>query len=83
MVLALGMQKNWPPEIGKALQENRLLIISPFPEDVTRVSEKTAGLRNQTILKIADEIIVAHASSGGLIENMLINVKKVKWISGG
>jgi len=78
MVLARGMKKNWSPEIRKALNENRLLIISPFPEKVSRVSEITALIRNQTIINLADEIAVAHTDKGGQIENLIIDCDHVR-----
>lgn len=83
MVLARGMKKNWPPEIREALKENRLLIVSPFPESVTRISNVTSLKRNQYMIEIADEIVVAHAEKGGQIEKLLPNVKKIKWLDGG
>lgn len=83
LVLARGIKKNWSVEIRKALDDNRLLIISPFPDSVRRVSEKTALRRNLYMIEIADEVLVAHAEKGGQIEKLLINEKKVKWIDGG
>jgi len=77
MVLARGMKRNWPPEIRKALDDNRLLIVSPFPESVVRVSEKTAFIRNQTMIKLADELVIAHADKGGQIDLLTAGLKKV------
>jgi len=81
MVLARGMKKNWEPEIRKALEENRLLIVSPFPESVNRISNVTALKRNQYMVEIADEIVVAHAEKDGQIEKILPDVKKIRWIN--
>ncbi len=78
MVLARGMQKKWPEGIKKAIDDNRILIVSPFHENVNRISKKTAYIRNQTIIQMADEIVVAHAEKDGQTEKILPYEKKIK-----
>jgi hypothetical protein len=45
-----------------------LLVITPFAETVTRLTEETATKRNRLMMELADEIVIAHASAGGKIE---------------
>jgi predicted Rossmann fold nucleotide-binding protein DprA/Smf involved in DNA uptake len=48
----------------EALDAGRLLLISPFAENVRRSTKKTAAYRNRLVAALADEIIVAHAQPG-------------------
>lgn len=45
LVLVRGMKKIWEPEIERAVNENRLLVVSPFEDDVKRVTRITARKR--------------------------------------
>lgn len=71
IIVARGMKKRWQPEIEKAINENRLLIISPFPETVKRVSRQTAEKRNKEILNISNHIMIAFASKNGQLSKLL------------
>jgi predicted Rossmann fold nucleotide-binding protein DprA/Smf involved in DNA uptake len=73
LVLARGMKTNWEPEIETAINKNRLLVISPFPESIRRITRDTAEERNEVILTLADEIIVGYVSKGGQLEKLLAN----------
>lgn len=71
MVLARSMKSKWEARIQKALEEGRLLIISPFDEKVKRASEHSAAMRNDLMIKLAEEIIVGYAREGGMLERRL------------
>ena len=71
MVLARGMQKRFRVELKQAEKEKRLLIISPFERMVLRPTIKTAIIRNQLMIELADEVFIAYASPGGNIEKLL------------
>lgn len=71
LVLARGMKNLWEPEIGKAVDGNRLLVISPFDETVKRVTRDTAEKRNQKIIEMSDRIIVGYKSQGGQLDKLL------------
>lgn len=75
MVLARGMKKRWESEISGAIEAGQLLVISPFDENVIRVTAETAKRRNQLILDLADRGFVAYASPGGNISNLLKQCK--------
>jgi|AntAceMinimDraft_18_1070375.scaffolds.fasta_scaffold36975_2 predicted Rossmann fold nucleotide-binding protein DprA/Smf involved in DNA uptake len=71
MVLARNMKKRFPAEQRKAIEENRLLIISPFDDNITQNSSDSCYKRNEVILEIADEIVVAFATKNGKLEKLL------------
>jgi len=73
LVLARGMKARWEPEIENAINKNRLLVISPFPGSVKRITRDTAEERNEIILSLADETVVGYISQGGQLEELLSN----------
>jgi predicted Rossmann fold nucleotide-binding protein DprA/Smf involved in DNA uptake len=79
LVLARGMIREIPPKIEKALGEGRLLIVSPFKDEMIRVSKDSAIIRNRLIIEMADEIFIPNLSSGGSLEKLVkeVNGKKV------
>jgi predicted Rossmann fold nucleotide-binding protein DprA/Smf involved in DNA uptake len=82
IVLAKRFPKRVSPILNKVLDENRLLIISPFDEAVIRVSEQTALRRNEVIIRIANEIVVGFASRGGKIQLLISgSQKKVSFLT--
>ena len=56
IVLARGMYRKLPKQYEKAMEQNRLLIISNEKESVTRVSELSAHNRNKYVEKLSDEM---------------------------
>ena len=73
MVLPRGLKSLWNEDILKAIQRQRLLIISPFKEDVKRVTRATSAKCNETILSLADQVVVGYANSGGQLEKTLVD----------
>lgn len=59
MVLARNMKKRFRADQRKAIKENRLLVISPFDDKITQNSKESCYKRNEVILEIADEVVVA------------------------
>jgi len=41
IVLARGMKKRWSREIKDAIEKERMLIISPFNDDVKHITQET------------------------------------------
>jgi hypothetical protein len=70
------MKKRLEPELQKALDQNRLLIISPFSVDVKRASKKTAQLRNRMMIEMAEKITIGFMSKGGLLEKLVSETDK-------
>ena len=80
MVLARNMKRRFPVEVRKAIDKKRLLIISPFSEKVKEKSKISCYKRNETILKIVDEIVIGYAHPRGQLEKLL-KINKHKGVS--
>lgn len=70
LVLARALKQRWGSTIKDALKKDRLLIISPFPIKVKRITSDTSYMRNKTIIKISDKVYIPFASEGGQIESL-------------
>jgi predicted Rossmann fold nucleotide-binding protein DprA/Smf involved in DNA uptake len=71
LVLARGMKTNWPKEIKTAVNQERLLVISPFKKNITRNTQETANIRNKYMLQIADEIYIPYYTPNGNLDKLL------------
>lgn len=80
MALARGMKDRIEPELKSAIDDGRLLIVTPFEASVKRVTKETSQIRNQFMFDLADEIAIGHASKGGMLEKLLADVKGKKVI---
>ncbi|MFQ5751543.1 MAG: DNA-processing protein DprA [bacterium] len=54
-----------PVSWKRLLNEERLLLLSPFGEGFRRTNKNLASTRNRFVAALADEIIVSHAATGG------------------
>lgn len=70
LVLARGMMKRWDKKIFELINQNRLLVISPFSEKVTRPTTQSAIGRNKVIAEISDEIFIPYSTVGGNIDKI-------------
>lgn len=71
--LARGMLRQIPAkpvDCRPAVTEGRLLVISPFPDNVRHITANTAVVRNRFIAGMATAIVVAHAAPGSKIETL-------------
>jgi len=73
LILVLGrrMCKVSDPILQTAIDKNRLLIIAPLWECQARLSKSSSVKRNEFIVQIADELVVAYATHGGNLDIML------------
>jgi len=71
LVLARGLMLRWNKIVLKLVQENRLLIISPFDNKIIRPTNQTAIRRNKLIAEISDKIFIPYSASNGLISTLL------------
>lgn len=62
------------PELAKALEEGRALIISPQPEG-SRLNKKVATWCNEYVLRQADEIWAGDISPNGMLSSLLSGLK--------
>jgi len=76
LVLARGLKEKLDPQFEKALEQGRLLILSPFNRSIKRVTEQTARTRNRMMIDLADYITVGYASPGGKLEHVLNDCSK-------
>jgi predicted Rossmann fold nucleotide-binding protein DprA/Smf involved in DNA uptake len=64
------LPKRIPPEWQRPLAENRMLILSIFPPEETRVTTALAIRRNEAVAALADEVWFAHIAKGGQTEQL-------------
>lgn len=76
VAMARGLKKHIEPEFKQALENNRLLIISPFDKEIKRITKEKAMIRNRLMLELADKITVGFVSEGGNLNELLIQTKK-------
>lgn len=76
IALARCLKKKIEPELIKPLDEGRLLIISPFNDEVKRITEQTAMVRNKMMIELAEKIVVGYVTKGGLLEGILKETNK-------
>jgi len=70
----LSLPKIIPPEWRQALSDNRLLILSAFPETDTRSTAARAERRNQLVAALADEAYFAHIAPAGTTARLATRV---------
>lgn len=81
LMLARGMKIKWEQEILKALNENRLLVISCFSHEESRVTKENAEKRNQQIFELADELVIGYSRRNGMLEKLSNrNKKKIQYL---
>lgn len=57
-----------PTEWEPLLQQNRLLLLAPFADSVTRITDATARYRNRVAAALADDAFLPYAAPGGRTE---------------
>jgi len=81
LALARGMKQQWEPALQKALDDGRLLIISPFLENTRRVSADTAAVRNDLMIQLASQVVVGYADPEGMLARRLrLSEEKVAYL---
>ncbi len=58
----------------KALKDGRLLVISPFGDEVKRTTAAQASQRNELVAALADAVLVPYAAPGGKAESTAKNI---------
>ncbi len=71
IALARGLKDKLEPELVPLLNQNRLLVSSPFDKTVKRVTTQTVLVCNQLILELADEIVVGFVNPTGNLASLL------------
>lgn len=65
-----------PAEFREALEEGRMLFLSPFTKQPRRATQETAQHRNEFVAALADDAYVAHVTPGGKTEAILGLLKR-------
>jgi hypothetical protein len=78
--LARGIKTYWPEEIKTAVQQDRLLVISPFEKSITRTTQETANIRNKYMFQIADKVYIPYYTPNGNLDKLIkkIDFYKIK-----
>jgi predicted Rossmann fold nucleotide-binding protein DprA/Smf involved in DNA uptake len=69
--LARGLEgMRLPRDWKKSLADNRLLVLSKFAASDRRMTERLAVARNQLVAELADEVVFAHITPGGHLDEL-------------
>lgn len=74
LIEARGLKKKYEPDITNAINENRLLVITPFDKSITRITAATAMQRNEFMAELANEIFIAYAAPSGKLRNLISKI---------
>jgi predicted Rossmann fold nucleotide-binding protein DprA/Smf involved in DNA uptake len=58
-----------PVDCRTAVAEDRLVMVTSFPDTMTYITKETAIQRNRLVAELASAIVVAHAAPGSKTEN--------------
>lgn len=59
-----------PVDCRPAVADGRLVMVTPFPDIVTRITKETAMQSNRVAAELASAVVVAHAAPGGKMETL-------------
>jgi len=68
---ARNLPSRLPPEWRPPIDEGRMLVLSPFAPNESRVTADLAARRNDYVASLADEVCIAHASDGGKLRRIM------------
>jgi len=67
-----------PAECRTAFDSGRVLFLSPFTKQPTRVTKESASRRNEVVAALADEAYIAHVAPGGKTSEIVRMLKEWK-----
>lgn len=70
LVLARGLLSRWAKEITQLVDDERILIISPFDKNIIRVTNVNAIKRNTIIAELSDKIFLPYSSPTGILNKL-------------
>ena len=69
--LARSLEKiRLPGDWRRALENGRLLLLSPFEKRPRRPTRESSHQRNELVAALSDEVLIIHAEPGGSIERI-------------
>ncbi len=66
------------PTIRRALDENRLLILSPFDQALEAPSARRAAWCNEYVMHHCEKLVIGHLKPGGMLECLLSDAPDLK-----
>lgn len=76
LVLPRSLKKRWEPGILQAVNQNRLLVISPFDDNSNnRISRENAIRENEAIISLGNKIVVGYKTKNGQLEKLLNRIE--------
>jgi len=76
IAMARGIPTRLPITLKKFIESGRILIISPFYKNVTKVTNETASIRNKMMVELADNVVIGFADPHGMLSHILIKINK-------
>lgn len=78
IIIALhhGIGPKIQSDLAEDLEKGRLLIISPFEQTKKRGDVRSAEIRNRLMIDLADRVVIGHASPGGELEKLLLEISR-------
>ncbi len=59
-----------PVNCCQAATDGRLVMVTPFADDVRRITKETTAMRNRVVVGIASAVVIAHAAPGSKMESL-------------
>ncbi|NLD91334.1 MAG: DNA-binding protein [Fibrobacter sp.] len=78
IALSRGIKVRLEPELQQAISQNRLLIITTFPDSIKRPTVDTSQQRNRMMIEMADEVVFGYVKVGGELEKLKTEYEKTK-----
>jgi Zn ribbon nucleic-acid-binding protein len=76
LVLPRSLKKRWESEILKAVNQNWLLVISPFDDNSnSRITRENAIKKNETIISLGNKIVFGYKTKNGQLEKLLNGIE--------
>ncbi|MCB0482617.1 MAG: hypothetical protein KDC83_14410 [Flavobacteriales bacterium] len=75
LVLPRGLKYRWDKTWLNEIEKGRLLIVSPFAQEIKRVTRENAERKNETIIVLSDKIIIGYKSPQGQLDALMKNLE--------
>lgn len=75
--LARGLYRqipSQPVDCRSAVDDDRLVMVTPFPDTMRHITAKTATIRNRLVVEMASAVVVAHAAPGSKMEALCCEI---------
>lgn len=73
-IMARGLPDRFPPHVQRAIDNGRLLVMSPFEPTVDRFSATRAAWCNQYALHLASHVVIGQLNPDGMLACLLADI---------